>query len=88
MEVLSSRIPDDGQPREVRIEFFRCFINTWLSAFHLDLNLVKLSEEELGEIDRQYFYVNYLIIKCKESAVRVTPQTWEGIEERMLKVPD
>jgi hypothetical protein len=33
-------------------------------------------------------YANYLMVQCKEAAVRVSPKTWEAIEERMLLVPN
>jgi hypothetical protein len=35
-----------------------------------------------------YLYVNYLIVKCKEAAVRISAKTWEEIESRMLLVPE
>jgi hypothetical protein len=47
--------------------------------------MVNLSEEEIKDLDK-YLYANYLIIQCKEAAVRVSPTTWEGIEARMLLV--
>jgi hypothetical protein len=48
--------------------------------------LVNLSEEEAKALEN-YFYANLLILMCKEAAVRMLPKTWEGIEERMLRVP-
>ena len=50
--------------------------------------LIDLSEAELEEIDQRYFYSNWLILQCKQSAVRVLPQTWHDIEEKMLRVRD
>jgi hypothetical protein len=29
-----------------------------------------------------------LLVRCKEAAVRVSPQTWAGIEARMLTVQE
>jgi hypothetical protein len=97
---LKAQIPDKKQPQEVdwafvdRIiqtqEVHRAFVDpiiqTWLSAFNLTLEMVNLSGEELQALDN-YLYANYLIIQCKEAAVRVSPQTWKGIEARMLLVP-
>jgi hypothetical protein len=33
-----------------------------------------------------YLYANELMMKCKESAVQVSPRVWQGIEVRMLTV--
>ncbi|MFN6518487.1 MAG: NACHT domain-containing protein [Nostoc sp. CreGUA01] len=48
------------------------------SELHLSLEEAKA----LGD----YLYANHLIIQCKQAAVRVSPQTWETIEARMLLV--
>jgi hypothetical protein len=47
--------------------------------------MVNLSKEEIRALDN-FLYANYLIIQCKEAAVRVSPKTWEAIEGRMLLV--
>ncbi|WP_204139769.1 hypothetical protein [Halomicronema sp. CCY15110] len=33
------------------------------------------------------FYTLELMVRCKEAAVRVSPQVWAGIESRILTVP-
>ncbi|MEH2309740.1 NACHT C-terminal helical domain 2-containing protein [Nostoc sp.] len=48
--------------------------------------MVNLSEEEAKALGN-YLHPNHLIIQCKQAAVRVSPQTWEAIEARMLLVP-
>ncbi|MEH2395313.1 MAG: hypothetical protein V7K21_27890 [Nostoc sp.] len=53
---------------------------------NLTQEMVNLSEEEAKALG-DYLYTNYLIIQCKQAAVRVSPQTWEAIEARMLLVP-
>ena len=45
-----------------------------------------LSEEESQSL-ANYFYVCELMIRCKEGAVRVSPDVWEGIESRIFTVP-
>ena len=44
-----------------------------------------LAEEELHALEK-YFYANELMVKCKEAAVRVSPQLWAEIEERMITI--
>jgi len=57
-----------------------------IKAFNLNREIIDLSEEELQLLD-DYINANLVILKCKESAVRVSRQTWATIEDRMLRVP-
>jgi hypothetical protein len=87
LEALKAKVPDDNQPREVRRAFAKQILQTLLKAFRLNAEVVNLSEEE-AEAWKNYFYANYLMMQCKEAAVRVSPKIWEAIEERMLLVPN
>ena len=86
LKALEAKVPDDKQPREVRLAFTKHLQQTLLKAFHLTLEMIDLSEEEAKALEN-YLYANHLIIQCKQAAVRVSPQTWEAIEARMLLVP-
>ena len=86
LEALKARIPDDKQPTEVRLAFAKDLQKTLLNAFNLTLEMINLSEKEAKALG-DYLYTNHLTIQCKQSAVRVSPQTWEAIEARMLLVP-
>jgi hypothetical protein len=86
LEALKAKVPDDNQPKEVR-RALKQILQTLLQAFRLSPELVNLSEEE-AEAWKNYFYANYLMMQCKAAAVRVSPKTWEAIEERMLLVPN
>jgi anaerobic selenocysteine-containing dehydrogenase len=87
LEALKAKAPAHKQPEEVRRVFTKQFLQTLLQAFRLSPELVNLSEEE-AEAWKNYFYANYLMMQCKEAAVRVSPKTWAEIEERMLLVPN
>jgi hypothetical protein len=87
LKALKAKAPDDKQPEEVRQAFAKQFVQTLLKAFRLNPELVNLSEEE-AEAWKNYLYANYLMMQCKEAAVRVSPKTWAEIEERMLLVPN
>jgi hypothetical protein len=87
LEALKAKVPDDKQPKQVRRAFAKQILQTLLKAFCLNPELVNLSEEE-AEAWKNYFYANYLMMQCKEAAVRVSPKTWAEIEERMLLVPN
>jgi predicted NACHT family NTPase len=89
LEALKAKLPDHKQPEEVRRAFAEQFLQTLLKAFRLSPELVNLSEEEVQvQAWKNYFYANDLMMWCKEAAVRVSPKTWEAIEERMLLVPN
>ncbi|MEH2218463.1 MAG: NACHT domain-containing protein [Nostoc sp.] len=85
LETLKALIPDDKQPNEVRWVFSKRLQQTLLNAFHLTPEMINLSETEVEALG-DYLYANHLIIQCKQAAVRVSPQTWEAIEARMLLV--
>ncbi|MEH2381824.1 MAG: NACHT domain-containing protein [Nostoc sp.] len=86
LKALQTKMSDYKQPLEADQAFFESIQQTWLNAFNLTQEMVNLSKEE-AEALRDYLYANYLIIQCKQAAVRVLPQTWEAIEARMLLVP-
>ena len=88
LKTLKTEIPDDdNQPVEIRHQFALKIIETLQSAFHLAPELIKLSKQELKEIDRKYFYIYNLILKCKTAALTIEEQTWLEIEDRMLREP-
>ncbi len=85
LEGMKSRVPDNNQHVLVRYAFAEEIWQVWLAALHLDPEVAKLSEDEAKALEN-CLYINELMVRCKEAAVRVSPQVWAGIEERMLKV--
>ncbi|MFQ3627796.1 MAG: hypothetical protein SNJ81_09500 [Cyanobacteriota bacterium] len=84
---MESRIPDDEQPIEVHRAFAEEIRQVWYAALQLDPEVANLSDEEVAALEN-CLSVNELMVRCKEAAVRVSPQVWAGIEERMLTVRD
>ncbi|OYD99359.1 histidine kinase [Nostoc sp. 'Peltigera membranacea cyanobiont' 213] len=85
MEVLKAKAPDEHKSQEVLGGFAKHLQQALLNAFNLTTKMIDLSEEEAKALG-DYLYANHLIIQCKQAAVRVSPQTWEAIEARMLLV--
>jgi len=92
IEVLMTRLkdlkqdaPDLRQPNPVVQDFHRRIYQTWFTSLKLDPNWISLSIEEHRKLER-YLYANWLIVRCKQAAVRVSPQTWQSIETQMLTV--
>ena len=86
LTTIKATIPDSNQPKKLHQDFAKKLIETLLNGFNLTPEMVNLSDEEIKALDN-YLYANYLIIQCKEAAVRVSPATWEAIEGRMLLPP-
>jgi NACHT domain len=92
LEVLSARLktlqdqaPDIRQPTQIHQEFHNRIFQTWFQTFKLDPTWISLSPDESRKLER-YLYANWLIVRCKQSAVRISPQTWSEIEAHMLKI--
>ncbi|MGK7942419.1 MAG: NACHT domain-containing NTPase [Crocosphaera sp.] len=86
LEVLKTKIPDNQVSTEVHLNFVKNIYTVWNDTFHLTPELINITSQQLEEIDKNYFYINWLMLQCKDAAVNVSPQTWEGIEDRMLRV--
>ena len=86
-EVMKSSVPSDDAPLKVRQAFAAQIRQTWYGALHLESEWLELSAEETNSL-QNYLYANELMIRCKEAALRVSPQVWNTIESRMLTVSD
>jgi hypothetical protein len=88
LEALKQIIPDDKATKKEHQEFFYQLFKILNTAFNLTPELINLStHQEIGEIEKRYFYINRLILDCKKVAVNISPTVWQEIEERMLRVP-
>ena len=85
LKMLNLRSPDIRQSATVLQEFHTQVFHAWFSALKLDPTWISLSTEELRKLDR-YLYANWLLVRCKQAAVRVSPRTWAGIEARLLRL--
>lgn len=55
----------------------------WLNGFALTKEMVTLTQQD-AEALADYLYITELLIRCKESAVRVSKREWEEMEARLL----
>jgi hypothetical protein len=77
---VKSKKPSD----EKRYGDFKKIYQVWFQTLGLNPSLVKLSKEESLSLAR-YLYAIELMVECKGSAVRVSREVWEKIEDRMLR---
>ena len=57
--------------------------DTWISVLQITDDMLAISHEEMVNYFR-YLRIVDLIVDCKEAAGRVSPEVWEGIENRFL----
>jgi predicted NACHT family NTPase len=84
LEMLKAKAPDIRQPAQAHQDFQNQIAQTWLQALQLEPAIVNLSEAELQNLE-QYLYAHCLMVRCKQAAVRVSPKTWQTIEQTMLR---
>jgi hypothetical protein len=84
LRVLRSEAPTASQSDTTMQALNDRMSRVWLNALRLDPELVNLTEQELKALEN-YLYANWLMVRCKQAAVRVTPATWGAIEARMLQ---
>jgi predicted NACHT family NTPase len=84
LEALKFHVSDNNKPNEgQRRAFAEKVSSLWFEALHLNPEIAKLTEDEVHTLSN-YLYVNELMVRCKEAAVRVSPEVWAEIEERMV----
>jgi hypothetical protein len=71
---------------ESDVSYYNSAPKIWNDTINLSSDFWDISESEVQALT-DYFYAMELLIRCKEAAVRVSPQVWEGIESRILTVP-
>lgn len=87
LEAIKSHVPDKHQSYEVRRAFADQVLSIWRNSLNLKAEWLDLSEAEIHALN-DYLYANDLMVRCKEAAVRVSPQVWTEIESRMLTMQE
>ncbi|MBD2296436.1 NACHT domain-containing protein [Anabaena sphaerica FACHB-251] len=86
LETLKAQIYPNQTSRKEYSVFVNRLRKILLKTFHLTPEMINLSQDEAQALE-YYLYANFLIIQCKDAAVRVSRETWEAIEGRMLLPP-
>ncbi len=82
---LRKRILQPTQGHKERQNFIEELWRICLDAFDINFDLINMSQQE-AELIENYLYTINLMIKCKKSSVRVSPQVWESIELSLLSL--
>ena len=85
------RLGDYDYSKTIRFSEKEKFISAiyylWFSELKINTDTASLSSEESERL-ASYCYICEMIIRCKESATRVSPVVWESIESSILTVPE
>ncbi|NEQ50577.1 MAG: histidine kinase [Leptolyngbya sp. SIO3F4] len=84
---LKEQIPPDEATFNEWRSFANKLIETFLTSFHLNKELITFSRSEAQALEK-YLYATNLLIECKNAAVRVSRKEWKIIESRLLIPPD
>jgi len=70
-------------------EGYRFYINrirqVWLESLEFQEEWLDLPYEESYAL-ANYLYISELMVRCKEAAIQISREVWQGIEERMLVI--
>ena len=83
---LEGTKPEQDVEISQQTQFLENLHHLWFSALGIEAEVAMLSKEEAKSL-ADYLYACELMIRCKEGAVRVSPDVWAGIESRILTVP-
>jgi hypothetical protein len=83
LEALKTQLLDKSKPIRSRRVFANRLLKVWCNQLGIDRKLLNLSKTDVqGLFD--HLYICELMIRCKESAVRVSREVWESIEDAMV----
>lgn len=85
LKKLKNQAPSRYEPYKAHEGFNNRVSNIWFRSLKLNSDLINLSSQELAALDN-FIYINSLIVRCKQAAVRVSTKTWSNIENRMLLI--
>lgn len=83
LEEKKKQVTSRNQSRQTIREFRTYIQQVWLNALEINQELIDFSAEDTQAIIN-YLYANWLLVRCKKAAVRVSPQTWSAIESQMF----
>ena len=86
LQELKTAIPTKETPESHKQRFQKKVLALWFKALGIaseDWTLPLADAQALAD----YFYICELMVRCKESAVRVAPKVWSSIETRIVMLP-
>jgi NACHT domain len=85
LESFESYHIKNNSSHEIRSDLAEKILLIWYDSIFLDPSWIDLSETEINNLT-DYLYANELMVQCKKSALRVSPQVWKNLESNILTV--
>ncbi len=73
---------------KIRPELSRQLAKKWLKIFNFPEKSIQCNKSEITRIQKEYLYPYNLMLDCKDAAIRVSPSTWQAIEDRIFLPPE
>ncbi|MEM1252605.1 MAG: NACHT domain-containing protein [Cyanobacteria bacterium P01_H01_bin.21] len=86
LQTLKSSIPSQETSEYQKQIFQARMLKLWFNALGISPDDWQLSSADVQAL-ADYFYICELMIRCKQMAVRVSPEIWTVIETHMVTVP-
>ncbi|MEM6253145.1 MAG: NACHT domain-containing protein [Cyanobacteria bacterium P01_D01_bin.156] len=83
---LQKDIPSRNASKVEIYAFRKKLSEAWFSVLELTEYEVRLSPTQYVVL-ANYLYICELMVRCKEAAIRVSPEVWEDIESHILNIP-
>ncbi|MFG6105899.1 NACHT domain-containing protein [Leptothoe sp. EHU-05/26/07-4] len=83
LQTLKSSIPTQETSEYQKQIFQARVLKLWFSSLGISPDDWHLSPTDAQAL-ADYFYICELMVRCKQMAVRVSPQIWAGIESRLV----
>jgi hypothetical protein len=86
LETTQQKMSSETSSQRERANFADELTQAICHALEFPAEVANLSEESAKAIEK-YLYGCGLLVQCKDAAVRVSPEVWQGIEDRLLTIP-
>lgn len=86
LKAIQSKNIDKASEMKSRTALAERVVKVWREAFSFNSDWINLSRSEASALEN-YFYASELMVRCRETAVRVvSPQGWNEIERELVTV--
>jgi hypothetical protein len=85
MKALRNKVPKNEDPSDARANFLKFIISCFSDKLGFkELEFLEITPEDFLAA-KNYLYTLRLLVDCKQSAVRISADTWDDIESKILR---
>jgi NACHT domain len=83
LQSLKNTMPGKNLSYKLQLEYYDRVRYFWIDALQINPKMLQLSDQEIVALEN-YFHAYEVMVWCKKSALKVSPQVWSDIEGRMI----